>query len=168
MIELVALAVFAGLLVFAACTDIASLTIQNWVSVALAAAFVLAALATGMPLSQLGMHLLFGVAVLAIGFFLFAANILGGGDAKLLAAAAIWTGFPGFPTLILGTAIAGGVLALALLGARAAFKQVETQPSFVHRLLTPKGGVPYGVAIMAGGLLAIPTLPFALSSLTLP
>lgn len=168
MIEALALAVFAGLLIYAACSDIASMTIPNWVSVALTAGFVLFALATGMALSEIGMHVLFGVAVLAVGFFLFAANILGGGDAKLLAGAAVWTGFPGFPALALGTAVAGGLLALGVLAARAAFKQAETQPPFLHKLLQPRGGVPYGVAIMAGGLLALPALPFALTSLTLP
>jgi len=168
MIALLAIAVFAGLLLYAAGSDIVSLTIPNWVSVAMAGAFAPAALAVGMPLGELGMHYLFGVAVLAVGFFLFAANILGGGDAKLLAAAAVWTGFTGFPALMLGTAVAGGFLALALLTARTLVKQAETQPSFVHRLLQPRGGVPYGVAIMAGGLLAIPSLPFGLAALTLP
>lgn len=171
MIEALALAVYAGLLIYAACSDVASLTIPNWVSIALTGAFVAASLATGVPLQTIGAQLLFGVAVLAVGFFLFAANVLGGGDAKLLAAAAVWTGFPGFPALMLGTAVAGGVLALALLAGRALFKEVVAatpHPTFVTRLLTPRSGVPYGVAIMAGGLLAIPSLPIALTSLTLP
>lgn len=168
MLEALAIAVFAGLLIYAACSDIVSLTIPNWVSLALTGVFLAAALATGVALGDIGLHLLFGVAVLAVGFFLFAANIIGGGDAKLLAAAAVWTGFPGFPALLLGTAIAGGVLALAMLGVRSLVRQAETQPSFVNRLLTPRSGVPYGVAIMVGGLLAIPALPFALTSLTLP
>ena len=101
MLEVFALVVFAGLLVYAACTDVASLTIPNWVSIALAGVFPLAALAVGMPLSEIGMHYLFGAAILAIGFFLFAANIFGGGDAKLIAAAAVWTGFQGFFALLL-------------------------------------------------------------------
>lgn len=171
MIEALALAVYAGLLVYAACSDVASLTIPNWVSIALTGAFVLAGLAMGLPVQTIGLQLLFGIAVLAVGFFLFAANVLGGGDAKLLAATAVWTGFPGFPALVLGTAVAGGVLALALLAGRALFKQAAataTQPTFVTRLLTPRSGVPYGVAIMAGGLLAIPSLPIALTTLTLP
>jgi prepilin peptidase CpaA len=168
MLELLSIAVFAGLLVYAAATDIASLTIPNWVSIALASVFPLAALAAGMTAADIGLHLAFGLAVLAVGFFLFAANIIGGGDAKLLAAASVWTGFPGFPAFIVWTAVAGGVLALALLAARVLAKQAETHPPFLSRLLKPRGGVPYGVAIMAGGLMAIPALPFALSSLTLP
>ena len=171
MLEALALAVYAGLLIYAACSDVAALTIPNGVSIALVGAFTIAGLATGLPLQTIGVQLLFGIAVLAVGFFLFAANILGGGDAKLLAAAAVWTGFTGFPALILGTAVAGGVLAVSLLAGRALFKEVAAsaqQPTFVTRLLTPRSGVPYGVAIMAGGLLAIPSLPITMMSLTLP
>src|SRR5574338_1539025 len=118
MVEILALAAFAGLLIYAACSDIARLIIPNWVSIALAGVFPIAALAAGVPLAEIGMHFLFGAAILAIGFFLFAANIFGGGDAKLIAAAAVWTGFQGFFALLFWTATVGGLLAVALLAAR--------------------------------------------------
>ncbi len=168
MIEILALGAFAGLLIYAACSDIASLTIPNWVSLALAGIFPIAAAATGMAWADIGLHVLFGVGALAVGFFLFAANIFGGGDAKLLAATAIWTGYPGFPHFLLWMALAGGALALSILAARTLIRQAETQPAFVHRLLKPRGGVPYGVAIMIGGLMAIPALPFGFAALTMP
>ena len=168
MLDILALSVFAGCLIYAAASDIASLTIPNWLSIALAAAFPPIAFAHGMAPGDIGLHMAFGVAVLAVGFFLFAANIIGGGDAKLLAAAAAWTGFTGFPTFIVWTAVAGGVLALGLLGARALVKQAEAQPAFVSRLLKHKGGVPYGVAIMAGGLMSLTALPFGFAALTMP
>jgi prepilin peptidase CpaA len=160
MFSILALAAFAGLLLYAACSDIARMIIPNWVSIAMSAAFPVAALAHGMPLSEIGMHVLFGAAVLAVGFFLFAANIFGGGDAKLLAATALWTGFAGFWPFIFWTAIAGGLMALVLLTARQFVKQAETNPPFVNHLLQKQNGIPYGVAIMCGGLIAIPTLPF--------
>lgn len=166
MIEIIALAAFAGLLIYAACSDIASLTIPNWVSIALVGAFLLAAPIAHMPLADIGMHLLFGAAILLIGFFLFAANIMGGGDAKLLAATAVWTGFPGLWTFIFWTAMVGGALALAIVAARQFLKQSESNPHFVNRLLRGETGIPYGVAIMAGGLMAIPSLP--IHALTLP
>lgn len=168
MLELLALTAFAALLLYAAGSDVARLTIPNWVSLALAGAFLAAALALGMPLGEIGVHLLFGLAVLAVGFFLFQANIIGGGDAKLLAAAAMWTGFNAFMPLMFWTAVAGGVMALSMLAARRLVKQAETHPPFVNRLLEARGGIPYGVAIMAGGLMAIPSLPFAAATLTLP
>ncbi len=167
MLELLALAAFAGLLLYAACSDIARLIIPNWVSIALVAIFPVAALASGVVWTEIGMHLLFGAAILAVGFFLFAANIIGGGDAKLLAATAAWTGFSAFMPFIFWTAVAGGVMALALLAARQFVKQAETNPPFVNRLLKEQNGIPYGVAIMIGGLMAIPSLPLAVNSLTL-
>jgi prepilin peptidase CpaA len=161
MLAVLAIALFAGLLIYAAFSDVASLTIPNWVSLAMAGAFAPLALVAGVELGDLGMHYLFGLCALAVGFFLFQARIIGGGDAKLLAAAGIWTGFAAFMPFLFWTAVAGGVMSLALLGARRFVVANETQPAFVNRLLTPSSGVPYGVAIMVGGLMAIPGLPFA-------
>jgi len=168
MISLVALAIFAGLLIYAAFSDVMSLTIPNWLSIVMAALFGPVALTQHMLLADIAIHYAFGLAILVVGFFLFQAKIFGGGDAKLVAAAAVWTGFVAFPTFILGTALAGGALALTLLTARKWSPFFAAAPAFVNRLLTPESGVPYGVAIMAGGLLALPTLPFFTSALTLP
>lgn len=168
MFEFVALAPFPALLIYAAASDVARLTIANWISIALAALFIPAALVLGVPLAEIGMHLLFGAAVLAVGFFLFQANIIGGGDAKLLAAASVWTGFPAFLPLMFWTALSGGIMALVLIAARRFVKQVETNPPFVNKLLEHKGGIPYGVAIMTGGLMALPSLAAVLAPLTLP
>ncbi|MFN3463913.1 MAG: prepilin peptidase [Terricaulis sp.] len=167
MFEMIALAAFAGLVVFAACSDIARLIIPNWVSIALAAIFPVAALIAGAPLMTIGLHLLFGFGVLAVGFVLFQLNIIGGGDAKLLAAVSIWTGMTAFMPFIFWTAIAGGLMALALLTARQLLP-VGSYPSFVDHLLKKQNGIPYGVAIMVGALMAIPSLPYLSSPLTLP
>jgi prepilin peptidase CpaA len=113
---------------------------------------------------EIGMHVLFGAAVLAVGFFLFSANIIGGGDAKLLAATAVWTGFQSFlMPFLYWTVIAGGVMAFGLLAARQFVKAAETNPSFLNHLLKKQNGIPYGVAIMFGGLMAIPSLSFVLA-----
>lgn len=162
MVDLLALTAFAGLLIYAAYSDIARLTIPNWVSMALTALFVAAALVVGMPLAEIGLHLAFGAAMLVGGFLLFQGAIIGGGDAKLLAAAAVWTGFAAFAPFLFWTAAAGGVVALSLLAARRFIKQTETNPAFVNRLLERQSGVPYGVAIMTGGLMALPALHFVL------
>jgi prepilin peptidase CpaA len=168
MIELVALALYAGLLIYAAGSDIASLTIPNWLSIALAALFPAAALAYGMELRGIGLHVLFALGVLAAGFVLFQFNILGGGDAKLIAATSAWAGLQGFIPFLFWTAIAGGMLALALVGARHFLKQTETNPPFVNQLLKQQNGIPYGVAIMIGGLAAAPSIPILSSALTMP
>lgn len=168
MLAIAALAAFAALLIYAAYSDVAGLIIPNWVSLALIGLFLPLAFAFGMPLAEIGAHLLFGFGLLAIGFFLFQANIIGGGDAKLLAASAVWTGFAAFTPFAVGTVLAGGVIALALLVLRKLAGPREGLPAFVNRLLTPNTGVPYGAAIMLGGLMALPALPFAGNALTLP
>lgn len=163
MIELLGIAAFAGLLIYAACSDIARMIIPNWVSIALFVAFPIFALVGGLALSDIGWHYLFGFGVLAAGFALFAMNIFGGGDAKLLAAAAIWTGPAAFLPFITWTLVAGGVMALVLVTARQFVPQAEGYPRFVNHLLKKQNGIPYGVAIMVGGLLVTPLLPFVLA-----
>jgi Flp pilus assembly protein protease CpaA len=65
------------------------------------------------------------------------------------------------------TALSGGAMALAPLAARQFVKQAETNPPFVNRLLKQQNGIPYGVAIMFGGLMAIPSLPLVVHPLAL-
>ncbi len=166
MLEMITLAIFTGLVVFAACSDMSRLIIPNWVSIALVAIFPIAALLAGAPLKTIGLHLVFGFGVLAIGFVLFQFNVIGGGDAKLLAAVSVWTGLTAFVPFIAWTAVAGGVMALALLTARQLIP-AGTYPAFVDHLLKKQNGIPYGVAIMVGALVAIPSLPYLSSPLTL-
>lgn len=168
MIEMLALALFAGLLCYAACTDIASLTIPNWVSIALAGAFPVAALASGMGMIDVGAHLLFGLGALVVGFLLFQANIIGGGDAKLIAAVCVWTGFSAYIPFLLWTTVTGGLLALVLVTARQLLPQTAAYPAFVSHLLQKQNGIPYGVAILGGGIMSIPSLPFDFGALTMP
>lgn len=166
-LALLALILFVGLLIYAAGTDIASLTIPNWVSLAMAGAYPVFAFAMGVDAGAIGLNFLFGLAVLAVGFLLFQVNVIGGGDAKLLAAAAVWTGLAAFTPFIFWTAFAGGIFALALLLCRKYAPMFAGAPPFVYRLLTPKTGVPYGVAIMIGGLMAAPAIPLFSAALTL-
>lgn len=167
MFELLALAAFAGLVLYAACSDIARLIIPNWISIALVAIFPVAALIAGAPFAEIGLHLLFAFGVLALGFVLFQFNVIGGGDAKLLAAVSIWTGYTAFVPFIMWTALAGGAMALVLLTARQ-LVPAGSYPRVVDHLLKKQNGIPYGVAIMVGALMAIPSLPYVSSPLTLP
>lgn len=165
MIEVLALIPFAGLLIAAAISDVATMKIPNWVSIALAAAYPMAAIITGQSLAEIGLNLAFGFGVLVMCFFLFQLGLFGGGDAKLIAAAAVWTGLGAFGVFALWMALAGGLIAILLLLARQAIKPDERRPAFVNRLLKPRGGVPYGVAIAIGGMAA---LDVARMALTLP
>jgi prepilin peptidase CpaA len=152
------MAVFAVLVIFAALRDLTSFTIPNWISLALAGAFAPAALAVGVPLPMIGWCALIGVGMLALGIGMFALSWIGGGDAKLMAAASMWLGLTGLAPFAVYTALAGGALALALLAMRSAWVRpfAANGPAWVDRLATPGGKTPYGVAIAVGALLAFP------------
>lgn len=149
--------VFPACLVWAAISDIRSMTIPNRLTLGLSVAFLPVALLCHLSFTQFGLHVGLGLAGLAFGVILFAFKLMGGGDAKLIAATCLWLGMHGTIAMLIYTALAGGVLTLGLLGARKAPIAAVTGalPSWVNRHLDPKGDIPYGVAICAGGLLAI-------------
>jgi prepilin peptidase CpaA len=152
-----------ALALVAAVKDALTFTIPNWISLALVAIFPIAALAIGLPLPAFGWHVAVGFAALVAGMIMFALRWVGGGDAKLLAAVGLWVGWPGVLTLLLGAAIAGGALAALLILARSAVLRpvMLSGPRWVAKLAEPGEGVPYGVAIAAGTLWALPASPFA-------
>ena len=94
LVGLLATGLFPIALVIAAVCDLRSFEISNWVSVVLFVGFFPIALLIGWDGQALLDNLLAGFAILAIGLFLFAGGIIGGGDAKLLPAVAVWTGWP--------------------------------------------------------------------------
>lgn len=163
LIATAAVLAFPALVLFAAARDVASFTIPNAIPLALAAVFPLAALAAGLPMPAAGVHLAVGFGVLVAGVVMFALRWLGGGDAKLFAAVALWVGWSALPTFLLGAAMTGGLLAAVLLLLRSAALRhfVLAGPRFLVRLAEPGEGVPYGVAIAAGALAAFPLTPFA-------
>jgi prepilin peptidase CpaA len=88
---------------------------------------------------------------------MFALRWIGGGDAKLLAAAGLWLGVGGIGTFLMWTTITGGLFGLSLIFARYwAQPYAGLGPRWVGRLLAPKGDIPYGIAIAAGALAAFP------------
>lgn len=157
------LLVFPTLAIVGALKDLTSYTIPNWVSVALIAAFVPAAAASGAPLTQIGLCLAAGLGALVMAMAMFAAGWIGGGDAKLFAACALWLGAPVFMLFMLYTGLAGGVLTLAILGLRSTWlaPAVAGCPPWLRRLGTAGGKVPYGVAIAVGALASFPNSALA-------
>ncbi|MGE0830976.1 MAG: prepilin peptidase [Hyphomonadaceae bacterium] len=169
MIAAIALLIFAALLIVAALWDVATMTIPNWLTISVAALFPVAAFAAGLPWQLILFNIGFGAILLVGCFFLFNARVLGGGDAKLIPAAGIWTGAAAFAPFALIMAMAGGLLALFLLLLRRALRPGEGKPAFLNRLLDRKRGAPYGVAIAAGGIFALMSTPLAERALlTLP
>jgi Flp pilus assembly protein protease CpaA len=92
MLEVATLLFFPALMVFAAISDLLTMTISNRVSIALAVLFVGMAFACGLSPAEIAWHLACGALMLVLTFFIFARGWIGGGDSKLAAATAIWIG----------------------------------------------------------------------------
>jgi len=151
------LAAAAALFVFAAVGDVRRYRIPNAISLGLAALFGVYAFLTPAGLSWPG-HLMAGAAAFAAGAGLFYVGAMGGGDVKLLAAAALWAGPRGIADLLMVVAVAGGVVALAMLAAVRLSRAPATAPSGEPAPSAARQRVPYGVAIAAGGLWSLAAL----------
>ena len=157
MLAYLFLSILPAALVVAAINDMMEMKIPNWVSFVLLASYPCAALYFQIPLPDVMASVLLALVVLAFGFTLFAFNLLGGGDAKLLAAVAPWMGLGAVAHFAMYMVLAGGALALALL----LFRQIPPMPIYANtgwimNLHNARGKMPYGVAIAVGGLLAMP------------
>lgn len=161
LLQIAALSVFPALVIAAALTDMASYTIPNRLNLALVAAYPAAALLLGRTPIEIGVCLALGVGALLVAMGLFAAGWIGGGDAKLFAAVALWLGLPAIASFLMATALVGGALALLLLNVRAAWLKpyLAGAPPWLARLTTTGEAVPYGVAIAVGALVAFPLSP---------
>lgn len=153
MIVIALSALFLGLCVFAALHDINSLTIPNWLNLSMAGLFLPAALVSGLPLEILGGHLLAGGLAFVIAFGLFAFRIFGGGDAKMIPAAVLWMGPAAALPFAFWMAVVGGICAILLMVSRRSIPATMV-PGFMRAPFEPKAGVPYGVAIAGGAVLA--------------
>ncbi len=153
------LTVFPAGVIAAALKDATSFTIPNWIPGLLALAFLPVALLTGLSPADVGVGLAVGVGALVLGMGLFALGWCGGGDAKLLAAAALWLGWPAVLPFMMVTGLAGGLLAAGLIAARGGLLTAYAArgPAWLGRLLSPTADLPYGLAIAAGGLFAFPS-----------
>lgn len=155
--EMLVLLALPALLLVAACWDLASFTIPNFINVAVIAIFPLFALAAGLPLTVVGFHLLAGFIGLAAGFLLFALGYIGGGDAKLFAGVALWMGFSDLLPYALLASVFGGFLTLILLTVRQwPLPEVLAQQPWILKLHDARSGVPYGVALTAGAFILLP------------
>src|SRR5579871_4302122 len=109
-----ALALGAMLLVVAALHDVAARTIPNWVSLALFALGVLLRLLDSNLLSGLSL----GLAVFVFAVFCWRRGWLGGGDVKLLAAAAIFVPPAHVGEMLIDVTFCGGAVGLIYLCGR--------------------------------------------------
>ena len=144
--------ILAILLIAAAVEDAVRLRISNLTVGLVLVTAIVAVITAGFEL-RLWQNLVVFLALLATGTSMFAAGKLGGGDVKLLASVGLWFDFAGALWLLVAVALAGGVLALLVLVIRSFNWSEEIRRRVV--LLRPGGGIPYGVAIAAGALIAM-------------
>jgi prepilin peptidase CpaA len=158
--ELAMLITFPALMAFAGASDLLTMTISNWVSGLLVLLFAGLAVGLGLPWETLAWHIATGFAVLAVTFAMFAAGWIGGGDAKLAAATAVWVGPLGLVDYLILASLFGGGLTLAIVWWRS-----EPLPLFAaswqwaSRLHHAGAGIPYGIALAAAGLIVYPATP---------
>jgi prepilin peptidase CpaA len=155
--DAIRLLLFPALMAFAASSDLVTMTISNRVSLLLIAAFFVLAIMWNMPLAEIGTHIGAAAAVLVVSFTFFARGWIGGGDAKLAAATALWLGFDQLLSYLIFASLFGGLLTLAILRFRAiplpSWLASQDWAQRLHRMDT---GVPYGIALALAALTIYP------------
>ena len=166
MTQAIIFVVFPLCLAVAACSDFLTMLIPNRVSAILLASFFVVAPLAGLGLTDIAMHLAAGLIVFSACFALFAFTIMGGGDAKLLTASAVWFGmtFSLFEFLIY-VSFVGGMLTMAILSLRAHTNTILASGLPVPGHLMTAKKVPYGVAIGVAAFMAYPSSPLMLAAL---
>ena len=165
MIQATTLLFFPALMIFAAFSDLFTMTISNIVSAVLIISFFALAILFGLPGEEIGLHVACGFCVLVLTFVFFTRGWVGGGDAKLASSTALWLGFDHLLDYGLYAALMGGVLTVAILILRR-----WPLPSFLRarewivRLHDRGNGVPYGIALALAGLILYPETAIWLSA----
>ncbi len=169
-------ACFGGLLtllILAALTDLRERRIPNWLTAGTAALYPLYLVLSPVSiawLSALGLALLVGV----VGALLFARELVGGGDVKLVAALSLWAGLEHFTMFALVTSLTGGIMSLAILWfqrwsplihahlAGFGLAALSARPDPARAAEAGPAGqrpamatLPYGIAIAAGGVAVV-------------
>jgi prepilin peptidase CpaA len=148
-------------LLWLAVTDIRSRRLPTRVVLAVGALFFLDAATLRLTFDQVIVHLGLALGVFLFCAALFAAKMLGGGDAKLASVIFLWAGLSlALPALTLISVI-GTVVSLISLATRNMNPDQPSRPLRALAMFSGARGVPYGVALAFGGGVAI-VLPAAL------
>ena len=155
--DTIRLTLFPAMMAFAASSDLFTMTISNRVTLMLVGGFFALAAITGINAVEILSHVSAGCVVLIAGFGLFARGIIGGGDAKLAAAAALWLGFDHLLPYLLLASLLGGALTVGLIWFRMApLPEWLARQAWVERLHGRDAGIPYGIALAAAALAVYP------------
>src|SRR3954467_1242604 len=146
VLDAIRLLLFPALMAFAASSDLLTMTISNRLSLALAGSFFLLAIVSGTGLTIIALHVGAGILVLSFGFACFAMGWIGGGDAKLAAAIALWFGFDYLLEYLIYASLFGGALTVLLIQFRLfPLPAMLARQPWIARLHEKGAGVPYGV-----------------------
>ena len=157
MLDSLALIVFPLMMIFAAFSDLLTMTIPNRVSLILVVAYLILAVYLRVPLETIGSHVSAGLAMLVLTFVMYRFAWIGGGDAKLATATALWLGWGLLAQYGMAASLIGGALTLAILELRRHdLPQRLLSVEFVARLADKSGGVPYGMALAGAALFVYP------------
>lgn len=143
--------------VYAGFMDFVTMKIRNSLVLGLAIGWVVLAPLAGFSATELGMSLATASFVFVVSFALFAFGWIGGGDAKLAAATALWFA-PGEALIyFVYASFLGGMLTLAILHFRTGpVPAVLYRVPWLAHLQDPKAGVPYGAAMAPAALIVFP------------
>jgi prepilin peptidase CpaA len=150
--------IFPAAMALAASMDLLTMTIPNRISLGLLAAFVVVVPFTSLSWMDIASHVGAGLFMLCIGMGMFALRWFGGGDAKLLAVAALWLGFDQLLDYVLMVSLAGGILGTGILFYRSISPPLWLcRQEWAMRLHNKQGDIPYGIALAAAGLWIYPS-----------
>lgn len=161
MLNALILVLFPTLMAFAASSDLLTMMISNKLVLALIVGFFALAFLTGLSAAEIGSHVAAGTVVLVAAFLCFAGGWIGGGDAKMAAAIALWFGFDQVLNYLLVASLLGGVLTLLMIRFRKEpLPAILARQSWILRLHDMEAGVPYGIALAAAALMLYPNTVF--------
>lgn len=100
-------------------------------------------------------HVLSAVAVFGVTFLLFGLRLIGAGDSKLCSAFALWVALPGLPAFLFYMTVVGAVLGIATkIMNKKILVAAPAEGSWIAKAQGGLAGVPYGIAIVFGAVIA--------------
>lgn len=174
VIYFIFLSLTVTLITASAFSDFFRLKIPNIIPLSITIAFFIAYYGANAAelnhFQSLSDHIKTGAIVFVISVVLFFLNVMGGGDAKLIPAIALWVGSTGLMHFLFATALAGLPLAIIAIllkkteSGKITAKKISSYKffaySWIKALANQQNVVPYGMAIAVGGISTFYTLGY--------
>lgn len=148
---------FPAVLIYAGIMDILTLKIKNYLVLGLVIGYFACAPFAGFTIEQVLFSLLVAAIVFAVTFVMFALGWIGGGDAKMATALALWFGWDHALVYFLYATLAGGAFTIFILIVRSRFLPATwLSNETIMRIHTGQLAVPYGAAFALAALIVFP------------